>query len=197
MPGWKTVIHPERGIASDVPGDWAVKSSGWVTHVAENGGPAPEETPLVGFAAPAVLKEKWCRSDDDGNGTREDTPPASVGFRAEPDARDTAEAARENARLRVYGSLRPAVEGEGHHRAAKPFTAESGLTGRVATAASAGVDGTGRCTHDGTATGFAFENPAGETLSRTFVGVRGVDDEVPEPTVRKIIGTVRLVESAP
>ncbi|MCX4502267.1 hypothetical protein ACH4E9_29440 [Streptomyces anulatus] len=67
----------------------------------------------------------------------------------------------------------------------------------MATATSTGVDGTGRCSYDGRATAFAFENPAGETVSWTFAGVRGVDDEVPEPTVRKILGTVRLVDSTP
>ncbi|MGW3334655.1 hypothetical protein ACWDF9_29380 [Streptomyces rubiginosohelvolus] len=81
--------------------------------------------------------------------------------------------------------------------AAKPFTTKSGLTGSVATAASTGVDGPGSGAYDGTAIAFAFGNPAGETLSWTFVGVRGVDDEVPEPTVRKILGTVRLVDSTP
>ncbi|OCC13917.1 hypothetical protein [Streptomyces sp. PTY087I2] len=192
VPGWKTVINPKRGIAFDVPVDWAVKSSGWVTYVAENGD--PEETPLVGFAAPAILKEKWCRSDDDGNGIQEDTPLASVGSRAEPDARDTAEAARENARLWVYGSYAQPAKDKITTGAAKPFTTKSGLTGSVATATSTGVDGTGRCTHDGKATAFAFENPAGETLSWTFVGGRGVADEVPEPTVRKILGTVRLID---
>ncbi|MGW8986316.1 hypothetical protein ACWGQ9_27125 [Streptomyces parvus] len=195
VPGWKTVINPKRGIAFDVPVDWAVKSSGWVTYVAENDD--PDETPLVGFAAPAILKEKWCRSDDDGNGTQEDTPLASVGSRAEPDARDTTEAARENARLWVYGSYAQPAKEKVTTGAAKPFTTKSGLTGKVVTATSTGVDGTGRCAHDGKATAFAFENPAGETLSWTFVGVRGVDDEVPEPTVRKILGTVRLVDSTP
>ncbi|SNB78179.1 hypothetical protein SAMN02745831_01437 [Streptomyces sp. PgraA7] len=137
------------------------------------------------------------RSDDDGNGTQEDTPLASVGSRAEPDARDTTEAARENARLWVYGSYAQPAKEKVTTGAAKPFTTKSGLTGKVATATSTGVDGTGRCAHDGKATAFAFENPAGETLSWTFVGVRGVDDEVPEPTVRKILGTVRLVDSTP
>ncbi|MFE2506565.1 hypothetical protein [Streptomyces rubiginosohelvolus] len=51
--------------------------------------------------------------------------------------------------------------------------------------------------YDGKATAFAFDSPAGETLSWTFVGVRGVDDQVPEPTVRTILGTVRLVDSTP
>ncbi|MGW0641702.1 hypothetical protein [Streptomyces badius] len=195
VPGWKTVINPKRGIAFDVPVDWAVKPSGWVTYVAENGD--PDETPLVGFAAPALLQEKWCSSDDDGNGTQEDTPLASVGSRAEPDARDTAQAARDNARLWVYGSYAQPSKEKVTTGAAEPFTTKSGLTGRMATATSTGVDGTGRCTYDGKATAFAFENHAGERLSWTFVGVRGVDDEVPEPTVRKILGTVRLVESTP
>ncbi|MFD4130274.1 hypothetical protein ACFXKK_20765 [Streptomyces globisporus] len=130
VPGWKTVTNPKRGIAFDVPVDWAVKSSGWVTYVAENGD--PEETPLVGVAAPAILKEKWCRSDDDGNGTQEDTPLASVGSRAEPDARDTAEAARQNARLWGYGSYAQPTKEKATTGAAKPFTTKSGLTGSVA-----------------------------------------------------------------
>ncbi|MEV7462559.1 hypothetical protein [Streptomyces rubiginosohelvolus] len=128
---------------------------------------------------------------------QEDTPLASVGSRAEPDARDTAEAARENARLWVYGSYAQPVKEKVATGAAKPFTTKSGLTGSVATATSTGADRTGRCADDGKATAFAFENPAGETLSWTFVGVRGVDDEVPEPTMRKILGTVRLVDGAP
>ncbi|MFC9856060.1 MULTISPECIES: hypothetical protein [unclassified Streptomyces] len=31
-------------------------------------------TPLVGCSAPAMLKEKWCRSDEDKSGTEEKTP---------------------------------------------------------------------------------------------------------------------------
>ncbi|MFF2602472.1 hypothetical protein ABZ326_02115 [Streptomyces californicus] len=195
VPGWRTVTNVKRGIAFDVPATWALKPSGWVSYVAENGD--PEETPLVGFAAPAVLKEKWCRSDDDGNGIQEDTPLAAAGSRSEPEARDTAEAARENARLWVYGSYAQPSEDKVTTGAAKPFTTKSGLSGSVATATSTGVDGAGRCAYDGKATAFAFQNPAGETFSWTFVGVRGVDDEVPEQTVRKILGTVRLVDAKP
>ncbi len=140
VPGWKTVINPKRGVAFDVPEDWALKSSGWVTYVAENSDPA--ETPLVGFSAPAILKEKWCRSDDDGNGTQEDTPLASAGSRGEPAARSTAEAARENARLWVYGTYAQPSKEKVTTGAAKPFITKSGITGRVATATSTGVDGT-------------------------------------------------------
>ncbi|MEV7910131.1 hypothetical protein [Streptomyces griseus] len=195
VPGWKTVVNPKRGIAFDVPVQWALKSTGWVSYVAENDD--PEERPLVGFSAPAILQEKWCRSDDDGNGTQEDTPLAAAGSRGEPDARSTAEAARENARLWVYGSYAQPSKEKVTTGAAKPFTTRSGITGSVATATSTGVGRTGGCSYDGKATAFAFENPAGERVSWTFVGVRGVDDEVPEPTVRKILSTVRLIDSTP
>ncbi|MEV7642488.1 hypothetical protein AB0O32_21375 [Streptomyces rubiginosohelvolus] len=194
MPGWKTVVNPQRGIAFDVPVDWAVKSSGWVTYVAENGD--PEETPLVGFAAPAILKEKWCRSDDDGNGTQEDTPLASwaPGRARRPRHRRSGPGERPPVRLR---QLRPAGEGEGRHRDREAVHHE------VRPHRERGDGHLDRCRQDRPlrrrrqATAFAFENPAGETLSWTFVGVRGVDDEVPEPTVRKILGTVRLVDGAP
>ncbi|MFI1223663.1 MULTISPECIES: hypothetical protein [unclassified Streptomyces] len=195
VPGWKTVVNPKRGIVFDVPVSWALKPTGWVSYVAENDD--PEETPLVGFSAPAILKEKWCRSDEDGNGIQEETPLAAAGSRGEAAARSTAEAARENARLWVYGSYAQPSKEKVTTGAAKPFTTKSGITGSVATATSTGVDGTGRCAYDGKATAFAFESPAGETVSWTFVGVRGVDDEVPESTVRKILGTVRFLDSTP
>lgn len=37
VPGWKTVVNPRRGIAFDVPARWALKSTGWVSCVAETG----------------------------------------------------------------------------------------------------------------------------------------------------------------
>ncbi|MEU0621682.1 hypothetical protein ABZ329_12610 [Streptomyces rubiginosohelvolus] len=163
MPGWKTVINPKRGIAFGVPADWAVKSSGRVTYIAENDDP-------------------------------EETPPASVGSRRPRHRRSSP---GERPPVGLNGSDAQSAEEKAPTGAAKPFTTESGLAGSVATATATGVDGPGRCAYDGEATAFAFDSPAGETLSWTFVGVRGVDDQVPEPTVRKILGTVRLVDSTP
>ncbi|MER6770034.1 hypothetical protein ABT389_09780 [Streptomyces bacillaris] len=191
VPGWKTVVNPTRGIAFDVPAEWAPKPAGWVTYVAEDSD--PDEKPLVGFSAPAILKEKWCLSDDDLNGTQEETALASVGSRGERDARNAAEAARENARLWVYGSYAQPHEDKVTTGPAEPYTTRSGLTGSVATATSSGVEAKGRCDFDGRATAFAFQDAKGQLVSWTFVGVRGVTDEVPDQTVRKILATVRLM----
>ncbi|MEU3972848.1 hypothetical protein [Streptomyces bacillaris] len=191
VPGWKTVVNPTRGIAFDVPAEWAPKPAGWVTYVAEDSD--PDEKPLVGFSAPAILKEKWCLSDDDLNGTQEETALASVGSRGERDARNAAEAARENARLWVYGSYAQPHEDKVTTGPAEPYTTRSGLTGSVATATSSGVEVKGRCDFDGRATAFVFQDAKGQLVSWTFVGVRGVTDEVPDQTVRKILATVRLM----
>ncbi|OEV19176.1 hypothetical protein AN221_19935 [Streptomyces nanshensis] len=193
VPGWKTVVNPTRGIAFDVPAEWAPKPTGWVSYVADDSD--PDEKPIVGFSAPAILKEKWCLSDDDHNGTQEETALASVGSRGEREARNAEEAARENARLWVYGSYAQPHEDKVTTGPAEPFTTRSGLTGSVATATSSGLEAKGRCDFDGRATAFAFKDGKGQLVSWTFVGVRGVADEVPDQTVRKILSTVRLVEA--
>ncbi|MFF5826877.1 hypothetical protein ACFY8H_02190 [Streptomyces bacillaris] len=191
VPGWKTVVNPTRGIAFDVPAEWAPKPAGWVSYVADDSD--PDEKPIVGFSAPAILKEKWCLSDDDLNGTQEETALASVGSRGEREARNAEEAARENARLWVYGSYAQPHEDKITTGPAEPYTTRSGLTGSVATATSSGVEAKGRCDFDGRATAFAFKDGKGQLVSWTFVGVRGVTDEVPDQTVRKILATVRLI----
>ncbi|WP_208853467.1 hypothetical protein [Streptomyces bacillaris] len=193
VPGWKTVVNPTRGIAFDVPAEWAPKPAGWVSYVADDSD--PDEKPIVGFSAPAILKEKRCLSDDDHNGTQEETALASVGSRGEREARNAEEAARENARLWVYGSYAQPHEDKVTTGPAEPFTTRSGLTGSVATATSSGLEAKGRCDFDGRATAFAFKDGKGQLVSWTFVGVRGVTDEVPDQTVRKILSTVRLVEA--
>ncbi|MEU2822779.1 hypothetical protein ABZ763_11005 [Streptomyces bacillaris] len=174
------------------PSTFPPKPAGWVSYVADDSD--PDEKPIVGFSAPAILKEKWCLSDDDHNGTQEETALASVGSRGEREARNAEEAARENARLWVYGSYAQPHEDKVTTGPAEPFAARSGLTGSVATASS-GLEAKGRCDFDGRATAFAFKDGKGQLVSWTFVGVRGVTDEVPDQTVRKILSTVRLVEA--
>ncbi len=120
-----------------------------------------------------------------------------MGSRAEPDARDTAEAPRENARLWVYGSYAQPAEETADAGAAKRFTRSPAPPGAWRRQRRPASTGRAAAPGDGRATAFAFEHPAGETLSWTFVGVRGVDDEAPEPTVRKILGTARLVDGSP
>lgn len=89
--GWKVVVNPSQGIAFDVPPQWARQSPGWVTYVAENDD--PDDTPLIGMRAPAYLKEQWCTSDEDKDGTMENTPLAVAGSRGNNGARSTEEIA--------------------------------------------------------------------------------------------------------
>ncbi|GHI96949.1 hypothetical protein [Streptomyces olivaceus] len=71
------------------------------------------------------------------------------------------------------------------------FTTASGIRGSVATSRSSGVAKKDKCDVDGKATTFAFETADGDFASWSFFGAAGVDDEVPETTVREILATVR------
>ncbi|WP_405875078.1 MULTISPECIES: hypothetical protein [unclassified Streptomyces] len=188
--GWQVVANPQAGIAFDVPAGWAPQSPSWVSYVSENDD--PDDKPLVAMKAPAVLKEKWCGSDEDKDGQLDYTPLASAGSRANNGARSTAEIARTDSANWVYGLYTQPDHKKVTTGAVTSFTSGSGLTGSVATSRSSGVTKRHKCDSDGKATTFAFKNSAGDFASWSFVGVRGVGDEVPDATVRKILSTVRL-----
>ncbi|MFD5709449.1 hypothetical protein ACFWHW_03490 [Streptomyces pharetrae] len=192
--GWKVVVNPDLGIAFDVPADWALQSPDWVSYVTEDDDPL--EKPLVAMKAPAVLKEKWCSSDGDRDGTVDDTPLASAGTRGDNGARNPAEAARADSANWVYGLYTQPDRGKVGTGPVSSFTTASGLTGSLATSSSSGVERRGRCGSDGKATTFAFENPDGDVVSWSFAGADGVGDEVPDTTVRQIARTVRLYDPA-
>jgi len=192
IPGWKTVV---RGtVAYDVPAEWGVRSKGWVSYVADDND--PDEKPLVGFGGVATLKEQWCQSDDDKDGSPTDFPLGDTGTRVESGAKTAAETAGKNAGLWVYGGYAQPDKKKITTGASLAYTTESGLRGSVATATSSGVEKTGKCDTDGKATTFVFKNAKNDFMSWTFVGVTGVKDEVPEATVKRILSTVRLI-SAP
>jgi hypothetical protein len=188
--GWRTVTNPKTGIVFDVPPTWGLKPVSWVSYVVEDSD--VEERPLVGFSAPAVLKEKWCVADTDFDGSPEESGLAAAGSRTERGARTLQDAARDNASLWVYGAHAQPDKDKVTKGAAEPYTTASGLRGSVATAFSAGVEKKGRCDTDGKATAFAFKNAKGDIVSWTFIGVKGVDEEVPDATVAKILSSVRL-----
>ncbi|GGW24897.1 hypothetical protein GCM10010381_05320 [Streptomyces xantholiticus] len=190
VPGWRTVTNPRTGIAFDVPPEWGLRPASWSTYVADDSD--PEEIPLVGFSAPAMLEEKWCVSDADLDGSPDETWLAAAGSRAEGGARTPQEAARDNASLWVYGGYTQPDRAKVTKGEAEPYTTASGITGSVATASSMGVEPEGKCDTDGKATAFAFKNPKGDIVSWTFVGAKGVREEVPDTTVHKVLSTVRL-----
>ncbi|MBD0844489.1 hypothetical protein [Streptomyces sp. TRM68416] len=188
--GWKVVANPDIGVAFDVPADWAPQSPDWVSYVSEDDD--PEDTPLVAMKAPAVLKAKWCTSDDDKDGHADDTALASAGSRGNRTAKSTEQIARTDSANWVYGGYTQPDRAKVTTGPVTSFTTDSGLTGSVATSQSSGVERRGRCDSDGKATTFAFENADGDFASWSFVAAKGVGEEVPDTTIRQIMRTVRL-----
>lgn len=188
--GWKVVVNTGLGVAFDVPADWALESRDWVSYVAEDDD--PDETPLVAMKGPAVLKARWCTSDDDKDGQSDDTPLASAGSRGNNGARSTEEIARADSAAWVYGMYTQPDKKKVTTTTATSFTTASGLTGSVATSTSSGVEQQDKCDTDGRATTFAFKNAEGDFASWSFFGAAGVEEEVPQATVEEILSTVRV-----
>ncbi|MFF1922609.1 hypothetical protein ACFVW8_18815 [Streptomyces sp. NPDC058221] len=190
VPGWNTVVNAKRGITFDVPASWKRQSASWVSYVAEDND--PQEKPLVAMMGPAVLKEKWCTSDDDKDGTKEDTPLASTGTTGEKGSKNAAEAARDTAKNWVYGAYTQPDRSRLTVGEAKPYRTKSGVEGRLVTVTSSGSAKKGKCDTDGKAVTFAFKNAQGGFVSWTYIGAHGVPAEVPDATIRRILSTVRL-----
>ncbi|MFF9278202.1 hypothetical protein [Streptomyces griseosporeus] len=193
VPGWKAVVNADKGIAFDVPADWAPQSPDWVSYVSED--TDPDDKPLVAMKAPAVLKEKWCSDDTDRDGHVDDTSLASAGSRGNNGAKSTEEIARTDSAAWVYGAYTQPDHKKVTVGPVTSFTTASGLTGSLATAQSSEVQRLHKCDSDGKATTFAFRTPDGGFASWSFVGAKGVKEEVPEATVRRILATVRLVRT--
>ncbi|MFE9779129.1 hypothetical protein ACFYPA_13315 [Streptomyces sp. NPDC005775] len=192
VPGWNTVVNAKRGITFDVPASWERQSADWVSYVAEDDD--PEEKPLVAMMAPAVLKEKWCTSDDDKDGNEEDTPLASTGTTGEKGSKSAAEAAEDTAKNWVYGGYTQPDSSRLTIGEPESYRTKSGIEGSLVTVTSSGTPKKGKCDSAGKAVTFAFKNAEGDFVSWTYVGAHGVPDEVSDTMIRQILGTVRLFD---
>ncbi|WP_367324727.1 hypothetical protein [Streptomyces sp. HUAS ZL42] len=191
--GWKVVINPKYGTAFDVPPEWAVESPGVFTFFEDQ--QKGDGSAYIGFSAPAFLKHDYCTSDDDKDGNEETSSLAASGTKGENGAKDTASTARGDAAAFAFGGYTDQKESSKKYLKigeAKPFTTTAGVEGSVATSYTSGVPKTHKCDSDGKATTFAFKNSAGNFVSWTFYGAKGVKEEVPDATIQKILSTVRL-----
>ncbi|MPY63902.1 hypothetical protein [Streptomyces spongiae] len=189
--GWKVVINPKYGTVFDVPAGWEVGTPGRITGFEwkQDG-----KTGQISVSAPAYLKPKWCTSDDDKDGTKDQTPLAITGTSGDNGASSTNQAAENRVPLYVYGGYTQPDTKSITYTRAKSYTTKSGLTGSLATAYSANTPQKGKCDSDGKAITFAFKNGSGDFVAWSLFGAKGVDGEVPEATVQKILSTVRLVK---
>ncbi|QKW05350.1 hypothetical protein HUT18_02130 [Streptomyces sp. NA04227] len=193
VPGWQVISDPKRGVAFDVPSQWVAKSPSWVTWFDDEAD--PEGKPLIGMAAPAFHKERWCSTDNDRDGTKEDTALGAAGTRGNNGSRTPEEAATGDARKWVYGAYTQPDKKSVKVGAPESHTTSSGLKGTVVSASSDGVRKEDKCDSEGKATVFSFRNKEGDILSWAFFGAKGVGDEIPQDTVLKILDTVRLVKN--
>jgi hypothetical protein len=191
VPGWKVVVNPKWGTAFDVPADWEVQSPGLTVGFEDD--KSQDAKPLIAMSAPAEYKSKWCTSDDDKDGTTEDTPLAVAGTKGGSGAKNTDEVAVNTVPWWVYGGYtQPDKKSIGFDKKATPYTTKSGVKGSLAWAWSTNTPRKGKCASDGKAVTFGFKNSAGDFVSWNFYGAKGVKGEVPKATILKILSTVRL-----
>ncbi|MGW7267950.1 hypothetical protein [Streptomyces sp. NPDC054842] len=191
--GWKVVINPKWGTAFDVPAEWEVRTPG--TFIGFEDAQKEDGSAVVGMSAPAFLKEKWCTTDEDKDGTKDDTELAAAGTKGQSGAKSTAQAARSDSATWAWAGYTDQTKADEKKIVigkAKDFTSASGLKGSIATSYTRGVKKDNKCATEGKATTFAFKNSAGDFASFTFYGAKGVKDEVPDATIQKIASTVRL-----
>ncbi|MEU2761087.1 MULTISPECIES: hypothetical protein [unclassified Streptomyces] len=191
IPGWKVVTNPKWGTQFDVPGDWEVASSG--TFAGFEDAKKGDGSPVAGFSAPAYYKSKWCVDDSDGDGREEDTGLAGVGTKGAQGAKNTDEAARNEAANWVwaaYAQLDP--KSKVKIGKAKPFTTKSGLSGSVAEATALELANKEKCDSDGKSIAFSFKNAKGDFSTWALYAATGVKDELPDTTIQQILSTVRL-----
>ncbi|MGW3206000.1 hypothetical protein [Streptomyces sp. NPDC001135] len=191
--GWKVVTNPTQHIAFDVPPQWETQSPSWVTYVSKDGD--PDDKPLIAIRNVAMLQKKWCSSDDNRDGTLENTPLAQVGTRGNNGYGSTREIAGSDSRTWVYGAYAQPDKKKVRTGTVESFTTNSGLKGTLGTAWSVGAKKSEKCATDGKAWVFGFKNSAGDLVSWSFFGAKNVAAEVPDATIRKIASTVRLYEA--
>jgi hypothetical protein len=194
--GWKVVTNPKRGTQFDVPPDWSVEGSGQSIGLEDE--KKKDGTPLVTFSSPALFKKSWCTLPSDGS--TDFTSLGATGTKGGQGAKDTASAAVNEASGWVWAAYAQSVPDKNLKQKLKvskaaPFTTTSGLKGSYATATATGIPKKDKCDSDGKAVAFTFTNATGDYTTWVFYGAKSVPGEIPDATLKKILGSVRLLKA--
>ncbi|MFJ3905610.1 hypothetical protein [Streptomyces sp. NPDC090025] len=196
VPGWKVVYNPKYGTLFDVPPEWELAKPGVVTYFEDE--KKNDGSPVVTMSAPAHFKSNWCAYDTDKNGTKEAWSLGGAGTKGGQGAKDTAEAAFNEAGNWVWaGYAQHMPKGTIKITKAVPYTSASGLSGSMATATAPGIKKRNMCESDGKSVAFSFKNAKGDFSSFVLYAADGVKDELPDDTIKKIMSTVRLAPDSP
>ncbi|MCH0540981.1 hypothetical protein I3F58_15665 [Streptomyces sp. MUM 203J] len=195
--GWKVVYNPKWGTVFDVPGDWEVKGSGWIIGLEDEKKGDGSLLQGMGMSSPAYFKSEWCTYDDDKDGKEDSWELATTGTKGAQGAKNTEEAARIAAGSWVWAAYAQSEPQENIKISkAEAYTSTSGLEGHVATASADGLKHPHKCATDGKSIAFAFKNAKGDFSTWVLYAPKGVKDEVPDATIKKILSTVRLAEAS-
>ncbi|GAA4928850.1 hypothetical protein ACFPM3_25205 [Streptomyces coeruleoprunus] len=195
IPGWKVVYNPKRGTMFDIPPDWEALGSGMSIGFEDE--KAGDGSPAVTMSAPGRYKSEWCTLDADKNGTPEKYSLASAGTKGGQGAKDTSEAAYNEAGSWVWaGYAQTEPKGTIKITKAVPYTTKSGLSGHMSTATALGTKKENKCDTDGKSIAFSFKNSKGDFVSWVLYANTGIPDELSNEKIQQILSTVRLAEGS-
>jgi hypothetical protein len=195
IPGWKVVHNPKYGTLFDVPPEWELLKPGSVTFFEDE--KKNDGSPVVTMSAPARYKSKWCAFDTDKNGTEETWGLSSVGTKGGQGAKNTDEAAFNEAGNWVWaGYAQHMPKGTIKIAKAVPYKTKSGLTGSMSTATAPGIKKRNKCESDGKSIAFSFKNSQGDFSSWVLYAADNVKDELSDAVIQQILSTVRLAPTS-
>ncbi|MEU0842423.1 hypothetical protein ABZ370_23525 [Streptomyces sp. NPDC005962] len=189
IPGWQTVVSPKRHDAFDVPANWSVKKPDLSIGFEDDKG-----NPLVIMSAPAKFKENAC-SVKGKDGEEETSGIAGTGTKGAQGAKTEASAAKIEAENWVYAAFDQKQTGTRKVTDAKPFKSDHGLKGYTSTATVTGVKKTDKCVTDGKAVTVTYTDVNGDFATWVLYSAKGVKDEVPDATIKKIMSSLRPVQA--
>ncbi|PGH51698.1 hypothetical protein [Streptomyces sp. Ru87] len=193
--GWQTVINQKRKNAFDVPESWTVESPGMSigfedTHSEEEIPPA-----VVMMSAPAFYEEEWCTSTSEG-GYESSTALAAVGTKGAQGAKSLDNAAEVAAETWAYAAFDQDETGTRKVSKAKPFKSDHGISGSVSSATVTGVKKKDKCASDGKTFTVAYKDSKGDYAVWCLYAATGVEDEVADATIKKIMSSLRPLKSS-
>ncbi|MGX9225879.1 hypothetical protein [Streptomyces albus] len=182
--GWQTVTNPKWYSAFDVPKseDWTVRSPGTITGFEDDKGKV-----LVAMSAPAYYKDNWCK----------ESSRAAVGTKGGQGSKSTKEAAKIAAGNFAIAGFDQKRKGTLKVSEAKPFENKHGIKGHTSTATVSGVPTDDKCAPSaGKVVTASWINSNGDLAIWVLYTDAGVKDEVPDATIKKIMGSLRNYESS-
>ncbi|MES4905437.1 MULTISPECIES: hypothetical protein [unclassified Streptomyces] len=189
IPGWKTVTNPKRHDAFDVPAGWYVPSPDTMSTFSKDG------KPLISMTGPAYYKEDNCTIKDKKTGATLSSPLAGAGTKGAQGAKSQAQAAKTEAANWLYAVFDQDETGDYKFTTPRKFTSKYGIKGYSSSGTVTGVKKSDKCSSDGKTFTVTYTDVNGDWATWVLYAAKGVKDEVPDETIKKIMSTLRPLKS--